>query len=188
MYLSRAFELISVEDYLAGEQEANIKHEYIYGHVYAMAGASQKHNLIAMNIATQLYPKALDKGCRLFMSDMKLKANAHSFYYPDLMLVCDEAADDYFEEKPCFVIEILSKSTERNDIDEKLKSYLNIPSLKAYIIIDSQKLFIKAYYRQTDLFWEERIWAEGQGAIDFPCLESNLSFDEIYNAISFDKK
>src|SRR5437588_8261366 len=90
---------VTVEDYLAAEQHSDIRHEYIAGSVYAMAGASDRHNLISGNIYAPLHSHLRAKTCRVFMSDVKLRAQASGeniFYYPDLMVVCDSRDSDRF--------------------------------------------------------------------------------------------
>ena len=184
MYASKAFELVTVENYLAGEKLSEVKHEYVHGKVYAMAGASQGHNRIAINLVTKLSNATEEKGCRIFVSDMKLRANESTFYYPDIMVVCTKAADNYYEDNPCLLVEILSPSTEKIDRREKLDIYMKIPSLQSYLLIDSQKRFITGYYRKGQL-WEERTWTLGKGKVEFSCCDVILDLDEIYRGLSF---
>ena len=179
MYASRAFELISVEDYLEGEQKASCKHEFIHGKVYAMAGASEVHNRIAGNVFAQLWGK-LPPDCAIYMSDMKLRANEATFYYPDVMVVCEkDVVNEYYKENPCLIIEVLSTSTKNTDKREKLDLYMKISSLQSYVLIDSQKRYVTGYYHR-DNDWEERVWDKGVGEVDFTCSGTGLSLDNIY--------
>lgn len=182
MYAQKVFELVSVEDYLAAEKLAKEKHEYVHGKLYAMAGASQVHNRIAINLVTNLSNPVEQSGCRLFVSDMKLRVDKSTFYYPDLMIVCSEPANNYYEDNPCLVVEILSPSTEKIDKREKLDAYMKLPSLQAYLLIDSQKRFITGYYRKGQV-WEERLWTLGEGKVEFACCSIELSLDDIYRGV-----
>ena len=101
---------ISEADYLAGEQRANIRHEYVDGKVYAMAGTSLRHNDIAMNIAFALRLAARGTPCRVNVSDVKVRAEKpKAYYYPDVMLGCDrDESSKHYLEKPCVIVEVTS--------------------------------------------------------------------------------
>jgi Uma2 family endonuclease len=110
---------ISIDDYLAGERDAETCHDYLDGAVYAMSGASDRHALIVNALAFALTPHARQRRCQLFTNDMKLRlevAGATVFYYPDLMIACDpeDRAPD-FRTRPCLDAEVLSPGTERID-------------------------------------------------------------------------
>jgi Uma2 family endonuclease len=89
-----------------------------------MAVPSDRHNRVVVNLVLALGPLAREKGCRLYASDMRLKVDAATVYYPDLMVICEEDAGEHYKEKPCLVIEVLSESTEATDRREKLRKYL----------------------------------------------------------------
>src|SRR5947209_20560256 len=105
--------VISVEEYLEGEKFSEVRHEYIGGHVYAMAGASDDHNRIAVNIVGELRERLRGKKCEPFGTDMKLKIpGSQAFYYPDAQVVCDPTDDaKYFRERPAVVFEVASPET-----------------------------------------------------------------------------
>src|SRR5436309_8809596 len=107
-------QLVSVEDYLEGERVSEIRHEYVGGYVYAMAGASDDHNRIAGNIYSALHQRLSGRRCEPFMADMKLKIpGSQAFYYPDVLAVCDPSDNEkYFRERPTVVFEVLSPETE----------------------------------------------------------------------------
>src|SRR5438445_4801884 len=115
--LAQSQHLLSVEDYLEGERVSEIRHEYVAGRVYAMAGASDDHNRISLNIVAELRERLRGKRCEPFGSDMKLKMpGSEAFYYPDALVTCDPSDDaKYFREKPAVVFEVLSPETERTD-------------------------------------------------------------------------
>jgi Uma2 family endonuclease len=178
----KLLETISVEEYLEGEKDASIKHEYVDGRVFALAGASDTHNRVAGNIFAQLWDAAAQKGCRIYMSDIKVRALGSRFYYPDVMVVCDETdGDPYIKEKPCLIVEILSRSTASTDRREKVDTYLSLPTLDAYVLVDSQMKQVEAFAR-TPEGWREDHW-KGDGTVPFACLDTTLSFDAIYRGL-----
>src|SRR5207237_5640402 len=139
--VTRSQPLISVEEYLEGERISEIRHEYIWGKVDAMAGASDDHNRIAINILSQLVERLRGKRCEPFGADMKLKVpGGEAFYYPDALIACDPSdSATYFRERPTVVFEVLSPDTERTDQREKRFAYSLILSLKVYVIVALDK-------------------------------------------------
>lgn len=105
-------QFISIEDYLAGEADGEQRHDFIGGRVYAMTGASRRHGLIASALAYAMTPAARNKGCQLFVADMKVRvdiADTTSFYYPDLLLSCEpQDRETYYSKAPCLIVEVLS--------------------------------------------------------------------------------
>ncbi|MCB1806938.1 MAG: Uma2 family endonuclease, partial [Candidatus Competibacteraceae bacterium] len=127
---------ISEQEYLAGELHSNIKHEYIGGQVYAMAGVSKNHERITGNIFRHFGNHLEGSPCEPFASDLKVKAGA-DFFYPDVMVVCDDqTTDEYYTEYPVILVEVLSKSTRKTDHSIKRMAYLKIPTLREYVLIE----------------------------------------------------
>ncbi len=174
---ARPIDEITVGECLEAEQDAEARHEYVYGEVFALAGGSVSHNVICANVVHLLV--GVVKECRAYGSDMKLRTEEKLFYYPDAMLVCEAPADDYFETSPCVVIEVLSSSTARKDRLEKRFAYTSLPSLQLYLLIDSRKREVTGYYQQA-AGWEERTFASGD-TVSVPCIDAELSFDKLYN-------
>ena len=133
MQLRRSSSFVTVDDYLFGEQDGQVRHEYVDGEVYAMVGASDRHGLIAGNLHTALN-LALPDRCQVFISDMKVRVRTDAkdiFYYPDVLVTCDSRdRETYYREKPCLIVEILSRRTERLDRFEKLMFYRQLASLE----------------------------------------------------------
>ena len=175
---------ISVDDYLAGELQAEQRHEYIDGQVYAMTGASDRHGLIANALAFALTPAARRKGCQLFTSDMKLRLEIGGktcFYYPDLLLSCDpQDREPYFRRSPCLIVEVLSESTARIDRREKLLAYQTIPSLQSYLLIEQERRHVELYRRGTG--WQAEHYGDSAlpNTLPIECLGTSLSLDDIY--------
>ena len=132
---------ITEQDYLEGEKSSKVRHEYIDGQVYAMAGASKRHSEIAVNISTALRIASRRSPCRVYSSDVKVRLAEHrSYYYPDVIVGCEEdEANDYYLEKPCLIVEVLSQTTAKRDRSEKLLAYMNIPTLRAYLLVEQDQ-------------------------------------------------
>jgi Uma2 family endonuclease len=178
MVASRFFDRISVEEYLEAENDGEHRHEYVYGEIYAMAGASVPHGLITGNIFRMLGNAADETECRVFASDMKVRIDEEIFYYPDVLVACQDITDDYYENNPCVIVEVISKSTARKDTLEKRLAYAGISSLQLYLLVDSRKRWVKSY-RCKGGKWEERLHGKDD-IIDIPCVNAKLSLKDIY--------
>ncbi|MBK1718625.1 Uma2 family endonuclease [Thiocystis violacea] len=174
---------LSVDDYLATEDGADIRHEYIDGELYAMTGASDRHGLITLNLASYLRPLLRGTPCQLFANDMKVRLRINEqdvFYYPDLLLSCDPSdRATYYRAQPCLLVEVLSDSTARIDRREKFWAYQTIPSLREYLLI-SQTAHEVEVYRRAD-GWVQKIITHGSVRLD--CLDVALPLDVIYEDV-----
>ena len=178
-----ALEFMSESAYLAFEKVSKIKHEYVCGRIFAMAGTSKKHNKIALNIGFQCRQAARNTNCEAYIADVKLKiAHRESYYYPDVMVGCEIENNDYFIEKPCILVEVTSKSTETIDRREKLSSYKSIESLQTYLIVSQETMFVEAYQRQQQT-WLMTHYTQPNELIELSCLNTNVSVKEIYESV-----
>src|SRR5262245_43140779 len=133
MSAAKKLNLVSVKEYLAGELISPIKHEYLGGVVYAMAGARNVHNVIAGNIFAALHGRLRGRRCRPYNSDTKIRVRLPTqvrFYYPEVSVVCrPNPPTDSFQDEPAVLFEVLSRKTRRIDEGEKKDAYLTIASL-----------------------------------------------------------
>lgn len=178
MDVSKDWYRVSLEDYLEGEKDAAVRHEYVDGEVFAMAGGSRAHNTVSGNIHTALNLAARRSNCRAYINDMKVSIDENIFYYPDVMFDCGADSDDYYVNKPCVIVEVISPSTVRTDMNEKRYAYQTLTSLQLYLLVDSRKQFVLGYYR-TKKGWEERHFEEGE-TVPIPCADLSLTFEDIY--------
>ena len=169
---------ITVDEYLEAEDGADIRHEYIHGEVFALAGGSVTHNVICANVVRLLGNAAAESGCRVYGSNMKLRVEDR-FYYPDAMVVCEPPADDFYETSPCVIVEVISPSTARKDRLEKRFSYLALESLHLYLLVDSRKREVTGYYREPQGFVERSFTADD--SIPVPCVGASLRFSKLYD-------
>ncbi|MCX6876151.1 MAG: Uma2 family endonuclease [Verrucomicrobia bacterium] len=189
--LRQASYLLSIEDYLAGEEQAESKHEYLGGVVHAMAGASNRHNTIASNFLVSLVTRLRGKPCQAFNSDTKVRITFpdHTrFYYPDAMVVCHlNPETDHFQDHPVLIIEVLSESTRRADLTEKRDAYLTLGTLKVLIFVEPDEARVILYRRslpQGGFAVEE--YAGRESVIPLPEIEAEIALGELYERVSLD--
>ena len=181
MSLNPAYQPISEQDYLQGELLAETKHEYIDGQVHAMAGGSENHNLLSVNIATELKTRLKGTPCRTFIADMKVKVGAN-FFYPDVMVVCEEDNDnEYFKTAPVIIVEVLSKSTRRFDQTDKRLRCQRIPSLEEYVLIEQDKGEIQVFSKKDQ--WQSFYYYLGDD-ITFSSLGVTVRVEDIYYQVN----
>lgn len=178
---------LSEQDYLQGELSSEIRHEYVDGEVYAMAGAGEAHNLIAGNVFARLREFVRGGPCRVFISDMKLHVKTwKAYYYPDVMVVCDPADNQsYFKEQPILVVEVLSPGTESTDRREKMLAYRTLPSLREYVLIAADKRHVEIYRRDDHDEWQLAV-TNGGASLPLESVACRLTLDEIYEDVRLD--
>ncbi|PNY81389.1 Uma2 family endonuclease [Deinococcus koreensis] len=179
------FKAMSMEEYLRTEATSPYKREYVGGFVYPLhgqAGASRSHSLISMNIAATLHPHARRQGCRLHLADMRLYLDSSgSYYYPDVMLVCDAASGDHLSETaPCLLVEVLSGSTASIDRIGKYGIYTDLPSLQTSLIVEQGERRVYEYQRAQGWKLREVV---GSGEVGVPSLGLGLTLDDIYGGV-----
>ena len=181
MSLNPAYQPISETDYLHGELLAETKHEYIDGQVHAMAGASENHNLLSVNIATELKTRLKGTPCRIFIADMKVKVGAN-FFYPDVMLVWqDDNDNEYYKTATVIIVEVLSKSTRRFDQTDKRLRCQRIPSLEEYVLIEQDKGEIQVFSKKDQ--WQSFYYYLGDD-ITFSSLGVTVRVEDIYYQVN----
>jgi Uma2 family endonuclease len=144
------------EEYLLAEESASVRREYVDGHVFAMTGATDAHNLICGNVFALMHGYLRGTECRAYYNDMKVRIQSTtSFYYPDIMVSCEPfEAKNVFKSSPVLLLEVLSPSTKHIDRREKLVAYQKIASLREYVIVDQDRKKVEVYSRQLNREWE----------------------------------
>ncbi|WP_017652254.1 Uma2 family endonuclease [Fortiea contorta] len=176
MIINESNYYISPEEYLEGEKVSQIKHEYIDGQVYAMAGASDAHVTVTGNLFTLLRSHLRGSGCRVYMLDMKAQIQtSNRYFYPDVMVTCDQRDREfeYFKSYPCLIVEVLSESTEGFDRGKKFASYRELESLQEYVLISPRRMNVECFRRNQQGRWELFPYTkEGEvylASVDFSC-------------------
>ena len=180
--------LVSVEDYLAGELVSPVKHEYLDGVVYAMSGGRNVHHQIASNTLIAVGSRLRGRPCRAFNSDIKIRIrlpNRVRFYYPDASVICrPNPPTDSFQDEPTVLFEVLSRSTRRIDQGEKRDAYLTIPSLSVYVLLE-QETPTAVVYRRTDQGFVREDY-QGTGAVlPLPEVGTELPLADVYDGVDF---
>lgn len=159
-----AFHYFSPEDYLAAEATSPTKHEYRDGDVYAMAGGTDAHNQIAGNLYALLRSHLRGQRCRAYFADVKARIEARNrFYYPDVMVTCDErdTALSTYKQHPCLIVEVLSESTEAFDRGDKFADYRQLESLEEYVLISQTRQQVEVFRRSAEGLWVLHPYAQG---------------------------
>jgi Uma2 family endonuclease len=172
------------DEYLAMERASLEKHEYCDGEVFAMAGASEAHNLIVGNVITALNVAVRRRPCKVYPSDMRIKVPATGLYtYPDASVVCDRPVFDDGKLdillNPRVLVEVLSDSTEDYDRGTKLKNYRTIPSFVDYLLVSQREVLVEHHVRQPDGSWIMREHRAG-GRIELASIGCGVDVDELY--------
>src|SRR5205085_6238647 len=179
---------LSPEEYLAIERKAEYKSEYIDGVLYAMAGGSERHNLIAGNILTELNIQLRERPCRVYPSDLKVRiSKAKKFFYPDVSVVCGETkfADDARDVilNPVLIVEVLSESTAAFDRGKKFQSYQQIESLQEYLLVAQDEFIVEHYLRQEQNHWLYTKVLGLEETLALPTLKCQLALSDIYSKV-----
>ena len=150
-------EYYTPDEYLAMEENAEIRHEFVDGEIYDMSGASINHTRITGNAETTLRLALRGKPCEVFSRDLKVATHDRRFYfYPDVFVVCGEIETEPKRQdiirNPILVIEVLSRSTQSFDKVEKFEWYRSIPSMQEYVMIEQKRVYVE-HYRKQGRFW-----------------------------------
>lgn len=172
---------VSVEDYLAGEIISPIRHEYIDGEVYEMAGGSDNHNRILLDLAGILNANLRGSRCEVFSSDIKIRATRTVYYYPDLLVSCEENPDDsHFRNEPILIIEITSPSTRGIDRREKLLFYQAMASVQEYLIVEQDKMKAEVHRRQPNGGWMTHYFNESSDTVELQSINLTIPLPDLY--------
>jgi Uma2 family endonuclease len=183
--------LLTPEEYLAMERQANYKSEYLDGEIFAMAGASLTHITIEANVIRELGNTLLEKPFQVFTSNMKVDLSEHGLYaYPDALVVCGEPIfNDKYKDNlinPLLIVEVLSDSTEGYDRGEKFLRYRKLNSFKEYLLIAQHAPHIEHYFKQENNKWVMSEYDGVQELLQLPSLEITLKLSSIYAKVKFD--
>ena len=177
---------ITADDYLAGEIHSPIRHEYVAGEVFAMAGATEEHATIALNFAALLRNQVRGGPCRVYITDMKLRVEAaDAFFYPDVFVTCDarDTSEPLAKRHPTLICEVLSESTEAYDRGGKFAAYRTLESLNEYLLIDSRRRAVEVFRRQPDGWLLAPVAPDGW--LELHSLGFRCAVDALYEDVVF---
>ena len=180
----------SLDDYLELETASTERHEYIDGEIVLMTGGTPNHNRIIRNLCTWLTVGLRDHPYEVFVADQRLWIPQRKLYtYPDVMvvegeLVYQENRNDILT-NPCFMVEVLSKSTRDYDRGDKFLSYRTIPTFREYVLVDQYTYHVEHYAKSDEKRW---IFQEYDGAserLDLITIPWTISFQDLYSNVIF---
>lgn len=177
---------VSVEEYLEFERQSREKHEFFQNEVFAMAGAGPRHNKIFSNLFIGLGIRLKGKPCQPYGSDLRIHIPENTlFTYPDISIVCGDVVSPVSDKDaaihPGVLIEILSTSTRDYDRGRKFKLYRDIPTLKEYILIDSESVSVELFHVNATGHWELEEYNALVDTLKIPSLQLSIPLEEIYN-------
>jgi len=176
-------EYISVEDYLKLEEKSKIRHEYMDGKIFSMAGGTRKHSLAGTNISTELSLQVREKDWEVHAGELRIRMRGGHFVYPDVAVACGEILTEDNDKtllNPIVIFEVLSKSTEKRDRSEKAEDYFKLDSLKDYVLVSQYRVRVEHFSRQKNNEWSLKIYESLDDTLDLKSIECTLSLKLIY--------
>jgi len=186
-----ALKYITLDEYFAMEEAAVEKHEYYQGEVFAMAGASQNHHRISLDLGTRVNLALSDTPCEAY-AEMRLWIKAKNLLaYPDLMIVCGKA--EFYEGRddtltnPLVIFEVLSESTKDYDRGEKFEFYCSIPAFQEYILIDQHRIHVEQMYRETPNKWIVTKYNQITDILKLAKVDAQIALRDIYRRVQMQR-
>ena len=166
-------------EYLVGERKRKYKSEYWHGELYAMAGASERHNLISANVVATFHAQLRGRSCKVYPSGMRVQIKATGLYpYPDVVIVCGKPQFEDEENgtllNPTVIVEVLFKSTETYDRGKKFENYRTLGSLTEYVMTAQDRVHVEHYVRQPDNQWLLSEAKDLQNVVELPTISCTL--------------
>ncbi len=179
----------SLEEYFEIEKNSDIKHEYVYGEIFAMSGASANHNRIVSAVGVQLYQQLLDSSYESFISKMRTRTHNQIYKYPDVVVACEPRfiTINGLESltNPVLLVEVLSDSTTNFDQEGKFREYQQIESLRYYLLVAQNEVLAVLFTKQEDNTWSSQTFNSLDDFIDLSVINCRLSLQRTYLRVRF---
>jgi Uma2 family endonuclease len=182
---------LTPEQYLVIERAAEYKSEYYNGEMFAMSGAREVHNLIAVNLCADLHRQLRPRPCRVYMADMRVNVSASGLHtYPDATVVCgeprflDQTRDTLLN--PDLIVEVLSPSTEAYDRGRKFEHYRSIESLREYLLVSTDRMIAELFTRQPDGRWLLTAAGRIEDVLDLQSVGCRIALADLYEGVDLD--
>jgi Uma2 family endonuclease len=181
---------VTPEEYLALEELAETRSEFINGAVVAMSENTYPHVLIVDNLVLELNGQLRGKQCRMSSTQLKVKVElTGDYFYPDLVGVCGTPAFDPPNQltllNPSLIIEVLSPSTEGYDRGQKFLHYQQIPSLQEYLLVAQDEIRVEWYTRGSNSAWTYKMAAGPDATLTLASIDCSISLADIYRDVNF---
>lgn len=158
----------SYGDYLTLEASSNVKHEFLSGQIYAMAGGTPEHAALAAAVIGLLFPQLRAGNCRAYDADLRVRTPSGLATYPDVSVICGPSERDEVDPQavtnPTLIIEVLSRSTEQYDAGDKFEHYKTLRSLRQYVLVSHREHSVEVWTRTEDATWRSAVIREGEVA------------------------
>lgn len=174
---------LTVDEYLAFEEKSKLKHEYMDGEIFAMAGATRKHNLASTNVSTELSLQLRETDCEVYASDFRVKIRDGHNVYPDVAVACGKILTENNDTtllNPIVIFEILSKSTEKRDRSDKAEDYFRLESLADYVLVSQYRIRVEHFSRQENNAWTLYIYEDLEDVVKLKSIGCEISLKLIY--------
>jgi Uma2 family endonuclease len=184
----RKIEFFTPEEYLNFERKSDVRHEYIDGEIFEMAGTTRNHNRISTNVLRLLDNLLLERECNVYSSDMRVKITSTEKYtYPDVVAIYgEEQFEDETEDtlvNPQLIIEVLSKSTEAYDWGAKFEYYQTIESFREYVLITQEPFRVEQFVRKHENEWTYFEFRKPEDIVRLNSIDCEISLRDIYHKI-----
>lgn len=181
---------MTVEDYFAFEAASQEKHEYYYGEIFDMTGASETHIVIEASLVSILRAQFRQRNCKVYGSNMRLQISSGHYTYPDLTAVCAPPQIERWGGvanllNPTLIIEVLSPSTEAYDRGDKFQAYQAVESLQEYVLVSQNRPLIERYTRQSATLWTYTAVSELEATLELPSINCTLLLADVYEKVEF---
>ncbi|MBW4466213.1 MAG: Uma2 family endonuclease [Pegethrix bostrychoides GSE-TBD4-15B] len=189
MIVSPSHSHLTPDEYLQLESNSPIKHEYIDGQVYAMAGASDAHVTVTGNLFALLRSHVRGSGCRVYIADMKARIESlNRFYYPDILVTCDprDQATSTYKQHPTLIVEVLSDSTEAFDRGDKFFDYMKLDSLQEYVLINTRRQQIECFRRNAEGQWILQLYRAEQQQFQLQSIQFEATLAAVYEDVALE--
>ena len=178
--------LMTVEEYIQYELKSEVRHEYINGQLIEMTGEKKVNNRVATFLTVYFFILLEEKGFTIYSHDLKVGIpGGNRFYYPDWFVSRNTEMptgpfSDYVDYQPELIVEVMSKTSRTRDTVDKYLDYIKIPSLKYYLIIDPEKIYVTVHFKGENGEWEADAYNERTEVIPLPLLQTELPLSIIY--------
>jgi Uma2 family endonuclease len=179
--------LMSETEYLAFEEKSKIRHEFMDGEIFSMAGVKRNHSIASTNISRVLGNQLLETNCEVHSTDFRVRVRNGHYVYPDIAVACNniEIADnDTTLLNPTVIFEVLSKSTEKRDRGDKQEDYFNLESVKDYILVSQDRVKVEHYHREKNNKWTLQIHTNIDDTFVLDSIRCKISLSEIYHKLN----
>ena len=175
--------LMSEAEYLIFEEKSKVKHEFMDGEIYAMAGATRKHNLATTNITRALGNVLEETDCEVYANDFRVKIRQGHYVYPDVAVACGDIEVEDGEMtliNPIAIFEVLSKSTEKRDRGDKAEDYFRLESLQDYVLVSQYRARVEHFSRGKNNIWTFQIYENLADTVELKFNKCRISLNQIY--------